>query len=316
MSELELVDGVLKKGLHSYPSVFALGHAHLGELLLDDVLVEEKVDGSQFSFGKIDGKLRMRSKGQEIHEDHPEGMFVPAVSTARALFEKLTDGWTYRGEFLNKPKHNTIEYARVPDQFIILFDVNPSHEAYLSRAEKEAEAARIGLEIVPVFYQGKVTSAEQLLQFMERDSCLGGAKIEGFVIKNYQRFGRDKKALMGKYVSEAFKETNKENWKGNKTGITEFTELLVQTYKTEARWRKAVQHLRELGKLEGSPRDIGILLKEVHADILKECGDEIKEKLLNHVRNTFSRGVVRGLPEWYKRELLNQQFTQTNADQK
>ena len=32
--------------------------------------------------------------------------------------------------------------------------------------------------------------------------------------------------------------------------------LLIQELTTPARWQKAVQHLREDGKLEGSPRDI------------------------------------------------------------
>lgn len=36
---------------HSYPSVYALGHKALTELLLDPVLVEEKIDGSLCGFG-------------------------------------------------------------------------------------------------------------------------------------------------------------------------------------------------------------------------------------------------------------------------
>ena len=51
---------------HNYASIFALGHKALQELLWDDVVIEEKVDGSQFSFGLIDGTLRFRPKGQEI----------------------------------------------------------------------------------------------------------------------------------------------------------------------------------------------------------------------------------------------------------
>ena len=52
---------------HSYPSIYALGHRYLEELLLDPVLVEEKVDGSQFSFGVFEHpegpELRCKSKG-------------------------------------------------------------------------------------------------------------------------------------------------------------------------------------------------------------------------------------------------------------
>jgi hypothetical protein len=36
---------------HSYSSIYALGHKALAELFMEPVLIEEKVDGSQFSFG-------------------------------------------------------------------------------------------------------------------------------------------------------------------------------------------------------------------------------------------------------------------------
>jgi len=35
--------------LGSYPSIYNLGHRYLGDLLDGPVVVEEKVDGSQFS---------------------------------------------------------------------------------------------------------------------------------------------------------------------------------------------------------------------------------------------------------------------------
>ena len=52
---------------HSYPSIYNLGHAAVANLLAVPHQVQEKVDGSQFSFGRFveDGKvrLRVRSKG-------------------------------------------------------------------------------------------------------------------------------------------------------------------------------------------------------------------------------------------------------------
>ena len=48
---------------HSFPSVYAVGHAALADLFLDDVIVEEKVDGSQFSFGLFAYGWRFPSKG-------------------------------------------------------------------------------------------------------------------------------------------------------------------------------------------------------------------------------------------------------------
>lgn len=52
--------------LPSYPKIYALGHKAIEELLHDDVCVQEKVDGSQISFGLLDGKLYISSKGAII----------------------------------------------------------------------------------------------------------------------------------------------------------------------------------------------------------------------------------------------------------
>ena len=68
------------------------------------------------------------------------------------------------------------------------------------------------------------------------------------------------------------------------------------------------QDLQERGLLEGSPRDIGALIKEVPADISKECADEIKDKLFAWAWPHIQRMTTRGLPEWYKEQLLKQQF--------
>lgn len=59
----------------SYPQVFNLGHRAVADLFLDPVTVQEKVDGSQISFGIMPQyeaghptgmyELHIRSKGRE-----------------------------------------------------------------------------------------------------------------------------------------------------------------------------------------------------------------------------------------------------------
>jgi hypothetical protein len=88
--------------------VWALGHRQISELFLDEVQIEEKVDGSQFSFGIFNGELKARSKGAELIIDAPEQMFSKAIVTVKELAPILHDGWTYRGEYLQKPKHNAL----------------------------------------------------------------------------------------------------------------------------------------------------------------------------------------------------------------
>lgn len=113
---------------------------------------------------------------------------------------------------------------------------------------------------------------------------------------------------MGKFVSEAFKEVHGGAWKEANPGQLEILKRLEMDYQTQARWQKAVLHLKERGELEDSPSDIGKLMKEVGQDINKECQDEIKRTLYSWAWPKLQRAVVRGLPEWYKNELLKRQF--------
>lgn len=297
---------------HTYPSIYALGHRYIADLLLDPVLVEEKIDGSQFSFGKFMGEegpyLRCRSKGAELNLVAPDSMFKRGVEVVQGLAGKLTTGWTYRAEYLAKPKHNVLVYNRIPKDHLIIFDINTGHEEYMPYEEKQLECQRLGLEVVPQLFYGKIEDIQHFRTFLDTTSCLGGQKVEGVVIKNYQRFGLDKKVLLGKFVSEAFKEVHAREWKAANPTQGDVLQQLIRSLKTDARWHKAVQHLREAGSIESSPRDIGPLLKEVQHDIEKEEQDYIKQKLFEWAWPHIRRGVTAGLPEWYKEQLLKTQF--------
>ena len=293
---------------HAYPSVFSLGHKALAELFSDPVLVEEKVDGSQISFGvfpEVDG-LRVKSKGAPINLQAPMAMFARAVEVIRDL--PLTPGWTYRAEYLAKPKHNALAYDRIPKQHLCLFDINDGHESYMPYEAKAREAERLGIDVVPLLHQGLVPDVQAFRAFLDRESILGGQKVEGVVIKNYARFGPDKKVLMGKFVSEHFKEVHASEWKLENPKQGDILEALIQRLRTPARWQKAVQHLAERGALETSPRDIGPLLTEVGVDVEKECKDEILASLWAWAWPHLRRRVAHGLPEWYKEYLLAKQF--------
>jgi hypothetical protein len=298
--------------LHSYPKVYAVGHSAVGELFLGDVLVEEKVDGSQFSFSRTGDEIDLRSRGAVVYPENA-GMFDLAVKAVHGLKDSLRDGWVYRAEYLMKPKHNVLKYERVPTHNLILFDINTGEEVYLSRAEKEEEAARLGMEIVPVMYFGPVTKSEDVYAFLERTSILGGT-VEGVVIKNYLRFGMDKKVLMGKFVREDFKETHSKEWKASNPTISDVVERIIATLRSEVRWNKSVLRLRDAGKLEHSPRDIGFLLKEVQSDIRAEELDFISAKLVEFALPRVLRASTAGLPEWYKRQLLESAFTDQSVD--
>lgn len=316
---------------HSYPSIYNLGHAAVRDLLTVPHVVQEKIDGSQFSFGVFYSgeerapkswqeleqqnmlELKVRSKGAVMHPDAPEKMFTKAVESVKERQHLLHPGWTYRGEYLMKPKHNALAYDRVPDGHIILFDVSTGEEEWLSPEDLQVEAGRIGLEHVPTLWRSSededTTLADLRAIIDSTDSVLGGQKIEGIVIKPLvPLFGRDKKTLMGKFVSERFKEIHSKEWTKENPTNKDIIGLIGQSYTSEARWHKAIQHLREAGKLTDSPQDIGLLIREVPDDILKEEEQAIRDALFKHAWPHIRRMVTRGLPEFYKSELLKRQF--------
>jgi hypothetical protein len=200
-----------------------------------------------------------------------------------------------------------LKYGRVPAGNIVLFDMNTGQQAFTGHQYVREEALALGLEPVPTIWAGpgSEVSMDTLRGYLMQDSALGGVQVEGIVIKNYSRFDRHGKALMGKLVREEFKEKMRQSQpKSQKDMIAG----IIQTYQTEARWQKAVQHLREEGKLLNEPKDIGGLMKEIHRDLLEEEGEAIKDALFKRYWSEIARGVGRGAAEWYKLELAKNQF--------
>lgn len=295
--------------IQSMGSILQIGHKAIADIFTSMVEVTEKIDGSFISFGIIDDELQMRSKGQELHEGAPSSkMFDAGIQSIKERAHLLVPGWVYRGEYLAKPKHNSLAYDRIPRGHIALFDVEygPGDHAG-AHGRLSVEAATINLENAPVLHWDTIDNADQLKTFLETDSFLGGQKIEGVVVKNYNQFLHGH-IMMGKLVSEAFKEVHSKEWKVGNPNKGDIVEQIIGCYATEARWKKAIHHLMEKGELTGGPQDIGPLMREIAEDVLKEERDSISEKLFEWAWKQISRGVNRGFPEFYKQLLLEEAF--------
>ena len=294
--------------LQSYPKIKQLGSTSVRDVTKGCIVVEEKVDGSQFSFGSFDGKLFCRSKGRIIEDlETPDKLFMGAIATARDLFTKgfLEDGWTYRGEALHKEKHNVLTYGRVPHGNLILFDVE-TPQGYLSPTMKRGVAESFGLECVPCYFDGHLGDEDSMdfQQFLQKESVLGAVPVEGVVVKNYAVLDREGKPKMAKVVSKDFKEKHGKEWK---TSVTkDEVAALALRYKTEARWEKAYQHLRDEGKLTGEMRDVPLLLEEIVRDIVEEEAQDIGQALFKMHQKRMQKIWVSGAPQWLKKKLAEQ----------
>ncbi len=290
--------------LKAFPKIHALGTKYVDTIFEQPVEITEKIDGSQFVFGKIDGELKFRSKGAQIFLDSTNKMFQLAVDAV--LNMDVPDNSVFYCEYLQKPKHNVLAYNRVPKSNLMLFGASDPMRETLCTGYKglQLHADRLGIECAPLLFYG-VTDAEDVLEMLERESVLGNQKIEGLVVKNYKDTwiaDRLYPVMAAKFVSEKFKEIHKKIWGSENTHVGKW-QAFKEGYRTEARWMKAVQHLRDNGELACEPKDIGRLIQEVKHDISEEELDVIKDFLWKEFGEELLRRSTAGLPEWYKEQL-------------
>jgi len=271
------------------------------QVLAGDIIIQEKVDGSQFSFTKQGGKLHFRSKGNQIStsegDNEPGGNFGPTMAALKALEYKIPEDYVFRGEALRKPKHNKLSYERVPLNHVAIFDIEYSG-GFLSEPEMQKLCGTIGLEPVPTLFAGKYTDIPQPLEkYITHTSYLGGA-AEGIVVKNYQDFSIPN-LLIGKLVSEVFRETANRTIKV----IDDVVTTLVTHYKTTARWDKAIQHCGDAGILIGGMKDLQHIVPEVLNDVQRECEGEIRDYLWNHYWPQLRKQLTFGIPSYYETRL-------------
>jgi hypothetical protein len=286
----------------NYPKIYAIGKKEVKDVLEDPVIVEEKVDGSQISFGVYDGELVVKSRSTVLNLEDPDKMFNKAVDAIREREGMLLGGYTYRGEYLRKPRHNHLKYDNVPNGHIVIFDIMDLTGVPLVTFDKGRLALMADFSPVNTIYSGVVDSLEQLFELASGDSALGG-KMEGVVIKNYHRAGMNSPWIFAKYVNDEYKETQKAPKLRSGT-----VEQIIEYYATEARYRKAIQHLADAGKLNYEMQDIPNLMREIGVDLYEEEAEAVKELLFSGHWKQIVKGVARGFPQFWKNYLEKRAF--------
>jgi hypothetical protein len=297
--------------MKAFPKIHALGTRHTADIFDGIVEITEKVDGSQFGFGKVNGELFMRSKGKQLVLDHPDKMFAKGVEAVKSIESRIPENYWFWSEYLQRPKHNVLKYDRIPKNHLALFgawDMLIDQVQPWFYLQKWAE--KFEMDIVPRLFQGNflyqnADAMAQLHIMLNEQSFLGGTKIEGVVIKRYRDHevaGVIHPIQSGKFVSEKFKEKMGVQVKKQKNTLPDF----VESFRTEARWFKAIQHLRDEGMLLHDPKDIGSLIQEIQRDVFEEETEVIKDYLFDHFKPQIQRKVIAGFPEFYKEYLMKE----------
>lgn len=298
-----------KTSISSFPKIWSIGSPEAENLFIGEVEVTEKIDGSQFAFGKLeDGTLITRSKGRVIYPETADKMFKPVVDYVNSIQDRIEPGQVFYGEAVTRLKHNTLSYERLPKNGFVLFGVLTNGKWISEHNVLSLYASALEVDVVPLLYKGTIQERSQLDAILQTVSFLGKEIIEGVVIKNYEQLAKSafSRECFAKIVRPEFKERHGQNpeYASKKDKMEDF---LLQ-FKTEARWNKAIFRLRDQGQLESSPKDIGKLIVEIQKDIVEEEEQFIKEALYQMFKKQILGTAVKGLPEYYKEKLIEKQF--------
>jgi len=306
--------------MRKYQKIIASFKPEVQPIWDGDIIVEEKIDGSQFRIEIDDkGNIQCGSRTQEL--GMLDSMFKKGVDEMVEVFKdyKAPAGTlTYiYGEYLSKPKQNAIPYARTPKHYIIIFDVQ-ENKRWLRPKEKEEFAMQFDLEAVPVLWEGdgKEFTAEVQEKILKQPSILGHQAgfnhIEGFVIKTYDRFynlneypqykNSDFPWLSCKVVNDEFKEKNKEENPNRGQKLQD----LKDAYRTEARVLKAIQYCRDRGELKGDLSDLQFIIPRMSEDIVEENKEDIKNALWKMFGKEIVGYALKIAPEVYKKVLYEE----------
>lgn len=282
-----------------YPKIPRWESVENKDLFHGNIVITEKLDGSQIIFGKVDGELIINSKHKNLLGGPADKKFKTAINVIQEREDVLLDGVIYYGEYLSTPKHNRLCYTNTPKNHIALFAFRDGFGIESNPEDVLRHAMSLELDTVPVLeFNTNVyvitTLEEQLKKLIDSESYLGGCNMEGCVIQNLDN------NLKGKYVSDEFKEIAVLNkLKKHNQSPTNKIEEYIKTFKTTSRWLKAVTTLEEKDCLVYNNSDIGVLCHTVQNDIEEEEKEDIKEWLYTHYRKNIFKEATFGLAGWY-----------------
>lgn len=242
----------------------------------DAIYIQEKVDGANFRFYiNHSGDIIFGSRGQQLTSDKGEDTnmqknFMRCVNHVR---EKLKDkdlekykGYICYGECMTK---HTIGYDWDTTPPFLGFDVATTGiEGFVNPEDMFTFYNSLGLDVVPLIKVVKASDIKEVTDEMIPKSKFYGGQAEGIVFKNHT------KQIYAKYVRDAFKEKNKEEFGVSKKHADTDEDYFTAVYCTNARIEKIVWKLTDDGnKLELAL--MPLLIKAVYKDIWEENWNEI-----------------------------------------
>lgn len=247
------------------------------------IIIQEKLDGANASFKYENGQLKCFSRNTELDESNTLRGFTVWAKDHFIDHEGLAENYIFFGEWLVRHK---LSYGENENKFY-LFDIyDIEKEEYLPFIKVESAAEELGLNLVPVFYEGEFQSIEHIQSFVGKSNL--GEIGEGVVVKNTSYKNKYGTQQFTKFVSDQFAEmakTKKHNISKPKDELQEFVNSTVN----KARVSKIIHKLVDEGLLKEdyAIEDMGLILKNtgtrVFEDVIKEELDELMKTLKSKI---------------------------------
>lgn len=248
------------------------------------ITIMEKLDGANASFKVENGKILAFSRNNQLDEHNGLRGFYQWTQTLdpNSLVEKAI----YFGEWLVKHK---LDYGENMNQFYLfdIYDEDTQHYINFNLVEKEAK--RLGLNLVPVFYNGEFQSLEHVLSFVGKSEL--GKVGEGIVVKNYLfEANRNGEQQFTKIVSDEFAEVQQVK-KQRVAPTNGLIDEFINTNLTKARVEKILHKLVDEGILEQGydVTDMGTILKNAGTRVFDDIIEEELDTLLKHVKGKIGK---------------------------
>lgn len=265
--------------MKKYQEIVRLGHKTTFGVLKegDHIVIQEKIDGANASFRNINGEIVAFSRNHQLSEGNTLGGFYEFV---KGLQITIGEGLICFGEWTNPHK---VKYPEHQKEFFLYDIYDIVEQKYLPFETVKAIGESLGLNIVPVFYEGEYKSFEHLQSFVGK-TALGGklGEIEtgeGIVVKNVDYTDRFGNQVFVKLVTEKFAEVQKQKLpKDPKIALTQ-EQVFVDITVTEPRIDKFLHKFVDEGILDEhwGIEDMKVILKNMNQrikeDILKEEKD-------------------------------------------
>ncbi|MFW5705229.1 MAG: RNA ligase family protein [Nanoarchaeota archaeon] len=287
-----------------YPKIKRLDDKENQNLLNEkDLIITEKLDGSNLCIWKENQKIKIAKRTSEI--EFTDKQFMPFCSwVKKQKWEFLEDNIYIYGECLIGKETQTgkitpigrITYKNL--EYFVIFDIfdgnskrwlKPNSKEWNEIFKKFKETNNSQLNQVPILEENiSINNEEELNKHLKKSNWCKDSNIEGIVIKKYFENG---KIQFAKLVTKEFKEVikRKPNPKGNK--IEEIAKSVI----TKARIEKICK--KENINCE---KDFGKLIKETIKDVFDEEESYLQELSWKLFKKEFGSILPKIIKETYK----------------